>query len=134
MTIKSFDKATFKVLRPEIDKALAAVGEKYGISLKMGNVSYSSFEFRTKVEAKIIGAEVAKPAFISNPFDYSEMLGYPAIGTEFKMQGKNFKVVSHEPQRPKYPIVAEDMRTGKKYKFTLETIKASLTAGTKQID
>ena len=41
MPIKAFDAPTLRALRPEIDTALAPLGERHGITLRTGNGSYS---------------------------------------------------------------------------------------------
>lgn len=54
MTITTFDRANLQALRPEIDAALAAVAQKHGIELRLGNISFdpTGTSFTSKIEGK----------------------------------------------------------------------------------
>lgn len=47
--ITKFDKPNIKVLRNEIDSALAEVGKAYGLNLSIGNIRFRDDEFTTKL-------------------------------------------------------------------------------------
>lgn len=60
--IKSFDKSNLRILRKDIDSALATIAKKHGISLAIGNISYTDNEFTTKLTCLTIGKNAPKDA------------------------------------------------------------------------
>jgi hypothetical protein len=50
-TVIKFDKTNLKNIRADINTALAAVESKYGIKLDIGNISFDSSTFNTKLSA-----------------------------------------------------------------------------------
>ena len=55
--IKQFDKSNLQVLRVEMDKALQAISNKYGITIKAGNASFSGNECTFKVKLNTKGSD-----------------------------------------------------------------------------
>jgi hypothetical protein len=51
--IKSFSKSNLSEVRRAIDEALVKVEKEYGISLKIGNISFTNEQFTTKLVSKI---------------------------------------------------------------------------------
>jgi hypothetical protein len=51
---KRFDKQVFRTLRPEINDALEKVAARYGIQLKLGNISFTEQNFTGKVEGCLL--------------------------------------------------------------------------------
>jgi len=56
MKIEKFDRDNLKMLRPEIQSVLDMIKDEYGISLSIGNISFSSNRFTTRLTATIPGA------------------------------------------------------------------------------
>ena len=54
MKITSFDRQNLKILRIEMDAALKTIGDKYGIMIRLGNISFLSESFKGKIEAFMI--------------------------------------------------------------------------------
>lgn len=56
---------------------------------------------------------------------YAAMYNLPkdGIGKTFKSGGSEFKICGIEPRKHKYPVIAEEINTGKKYKFSMEQIR-----------
>ena len=122
--IKTFDKTNLKAVRAEIDNALALVGTKLGIALKIGNISYSDEAFHTKLEAFVVtkdasGKSPAEVKMIQELKKYGFMFGVNEshFGKTFISNGETFKFAGVKPSRPKYPVVGTSVRTGKSYKF-----------------
>ena len=122
--IKEFDKTNLKSIRLEIDRALASVGEKLGISLKTGNISYSSEAFHTKLEAFVVtkdasGKSPVEIKMMQELKKYGFMFGVDEshLGKTFTSNGETFKFAGVKPSRPKYPVVGTSIRTGKSFKF-----------------
>lgn len=122
--IKTFDKTNLKSVRAEIDTALASVGKKLGIALKIGNISYSEEAFHTKLEAFVVtkdasGKSPAEVKMIQELKKYGFMFNVDEshLGKTFSSNGETFKFAGIKPSRPKYPVVGTSVRTGKSFKF-----------------
>ena len=126
---------TLKVVRADLDKALAQVAAKHGLKFTVGNIRFSSDSFRTTLNA----AEVATPTQAATMLNASPALTR-ATETACKMHGMDptkyyrlmdgtpVKVVDYVPRRPKFPFIVQT-KTGRKYKVTAMHIKNMVTMG-----
>jgi predicted methyltransferase len=122
--MKEFTSAALRSLRVEIDAALAGVCKKNGISLHLGNISYSSDSFHGKLEGVIQTKDASGLTMVQIKQkkaleDYGSMYGLKAsdYGKRFTFAGSTYKLVGLKPNSPKYPIIGEAVSNGKSYKF-----------------
>ena len=123
--MKEFTRQNLKSLRKEIEAALNEVGQKNGIALSMGNIRFSGSEFRAKLEAAV-GNPVSKEQKQKEALkEYGSMFGLSEkdYGKTFVSNGDTFKLVGLLPNRRKYPIVGQSLRTGKEFIFTERVIE-----------
>jgi hypothetical protein len=109
--ITTIDKKNLSLLRAEIEAALKNIGKEYGLEIEIGNMRYSANTFATTINARIPGYVNPSVAYLS------EAMGLAPIGSKISSGGWDFEVVRHELSRPKYPIVARNLVTGKLFKF-----------------
>lgn len=95
MTIQTFNTSNLKVLRTDIDAALAEVAKKHGISLSLGKMTYGSGNFTAKVEGKSsVGDEQEKALFESYAKTYGLQTdivsfdGFRLVGFDAKRRAK----------------------------------------------
>ena len=126
--IKKFERGHDTMIRLQIDAALADLGEQHGISINAGNATYSDNTITFKLELQIEGFDPLKDAFEKScewfglkPEDY---------GREFVKGVRLYKIVGLKPRNRKYPIICQDMKTGKHYKLPEADVQAAL--GVKQ--
>ena len=113
MKIQSFDKATLKALRSEMQAVLEKYGSKANVSFEVGNMRFSDSEVDIKVKAKVKGAKTQTDALL-------EMV---AKKEGLKMtNSKGDRLVAFKSRSPKYPFVYES-RDGKRYKTTTAQAK-----------
>lgn len=124
MAIKEFDRTNLKTLRIEIENALSTVAKKHSIALRLGAISYSGEEFHTKLEAVIqskgdSGLTVKQIQAIKNVKQYGSLYNVSEadLNRLFPQGDRLFKFVGLMPSRPKYPVLGEDVKTGKVFKF-----------------
>lgn len=55
--IGEFNKLTLRMLRTDIDSALASVGTKYGIDLKAGNARFTADSATFKLECSLLNSD-----------------------------------------------------------------------------
>lgn len=117
--IKSFDKHNLGTIRKDIEAALKSVGATHGISLRLGNIRFTNDTFSTKLDVtlndttgSIVTPELAElrkmgKSYLGPAFDENKV---------YERLGKKVKIVGISPRRSKYPIIYQELSTGKRYK------------------
>jgi len=127
--IKEFNRENLKLMREEINQALAAITEKYGVTTEIGNIRYSTNSFHTKLTVTV-GAVNGQPTdkpnldFTTHCFIYGMVpsdLGKTFIGN----QGVSYKLVGLKPNNHKYPFIGE-RQDGKRFKFAADAVRRGL--------
>lgn len=121
--MKEFTRQNLKKLREEIDGALEKVAKKNNIMLSIGSISFNDDEFHTKLTAlvnRVEGQSVKEAKYKADLEKNGFLFGISGkdYGKTFFSNGETFKLVGLAPSRPKYPVIGESVRTGKKFKFT----------------
>jgi len=123
--ITRFNRATCSTVGTEALAALQAVADKYGLTVarKSGNYSDASFNVTLTFSAKTgsgVPADFARsaPLIGLKPEDYGKT--FTTYG------GKTYRVTGINLRRAKYPVSAEDVNTGKGFKFPAAQVIADL--------
>ena len=132
MNFTSFDKASVQAARKEIDMKLAEL-RVLGLDIRLGNISFTSGSFKSKIECSITDGSIVNPADrdkkkYEDEFKRSfESAQYPnAIGKVIVFSGKLFKFVGFRPNvRTKRAIIL-DVKNGRNYRINFDSIKSSL--------
>ena len=127
--INSINPSVCRILRDEMDAALKAVGDKYGITIAVGGGKYTDSNVTFKVEAAVVnedGQKLGKDAvaFQQNARYYG--LTPEDLFKEFTFQGVTHQIVGLKPQSRKFPILAKNLRDGKTYKMTASSVCTAL--------
>ena len=123
MNIERFDTTNLKTIRADITEALKTVSEKYGITISMGNISYTEAEMKTSLKAIIENENVNGKEVMFKKICFMFGLTESDYGKEFVSNGRTFKVDGLEPKKSKYPIIATCLSDGKRYKFEVMQYK-----------
>jgi len=126
-TINNFDRNSLAEMREAINNRLSFLELDYNIKIKLANISYSEKHFTAKVNCDlVVDGEVVSP-YATDFEEYKDLwnLNFP-LGFEFS-QGfgaseDTFKVVGLKTRNRKYPILAENLRTKKRYKFSVSSV------------
>jgi len=106
--INSFDKATLRALRSEMEAVLEKYGKKVNVDFEVGNMRFSDAEVDIKVKAKVKGAKT----------QVDKMLEIVVKNEGMKMtNARGDRLVAFKSRSPKYPFVYE-AADGKRYKTT----------------
>jgi hypothetical protein len=124
-----FNKSNLSVIRTDIDFALAAVEKQHGVSFKIGRISYTNNDFRTKLECFSASDDsgnavnIDKQNFETKAF----LIGVKktAFGKTFTSNGRKFTITGLNTRAKKYPIQASTVG-GKRYKFCVTQLPANL--------
>lgn len=125
--IKEFDKQNLKTLRADIDAAFASIRQKHGISISIGNISYSPEKATSRVTMVAIG----DPSLASDPRAVAQAklqsdfkLYAPSFGLKPEQYGAiikhgrdTYKLVGFSPRSPRFPILATNIANGKTFKL-----------------
>lgn len=117
---KAIDKPLMIALRTEIDKAIAEIGNKHGVQLKLGSGRYSNENAEFKLGVAVVqdgGLVMCKEATLFQP--YATMWGMKPedLGKTFTHHnGHRYQIVGAKP-RSKHPVLCKDLTDGLCYKL-----------------
>lgn len=127
--ITQFDVTTAKLLRTPIEDALKDLATKYGISIKVGNGSFTSANLTFKLElATLDNTGTIQSKEVQDFKRYAVMFGLKAtdLGREFlDWSGRKFFIVGAAPRSSKYPILVRNAK-GQRFKFPAKEVQLGL--------
>tara|TARA_R110002020_G_scaffold209439_3_gene415401 strand:- start:224 stop:643 length:420 start_codon:yes stop_codon:yes gene_type:complete len=119
--IKSIGKAECRALGEELEVVIQRALNKYGLTANHANGRYAGHTatLSFKIDVPAMAEKVANRD--------AELLGAKFnVGYVFNSNGEEFKVTGFNLRRRKYPVSADNTRTGKSYKFTVENINRNI--------
>jgi len=120
--MNNFTNTNLDQIRADIKKALNEIGQKHGISLDMGNISYESTKFSSKITGTVgDGSEHAKKEFERNCWRYQIPESW--YGKQFTADGQTFEITGITTRARKNPINFKDVKTNKSYKAAASYVK-----------
>jgi len=127
--MQTLTKAGMKEIREAVEVALKEVGADLGVGLSLGNGSFRDHEghFRLNVVTGGDGDTDESPqqaawdrickGYGFEPADY---------GKTFVSQGHTFRITGLQTSRPTYPISADRLPDGKRFKFTVPQVLTAM--------
>lgn len=133
MTTKTtaFNNTNIKAILADAQAALDAVAEKHGLTLERTNCRYQRDQLPVAFRFITVELDPNGNAMDSRAKDFLKYASVYGLSesdflAEFDSNGNRFRITGFKPRAVKYPVLAENVRTGKTYKFTAETVKAAL--------
>ena len=120
------DKAEVGIIRSELNTILAKYGEEKGIQFEIGSISYSSTGFTTKLNATTGESKEEADQVNWGKNCWAVGLDRNDFGKHIEYDRDVYKLVGIKPRSTKYPIVVQNVRTGKRYKFTKSMVQREL--------
>lgn len=114
--ITQFNRTNLKAVNDEINDVLSKVLEKYGLSVKLGDISFDDNSFKTKLTV----STGSKSDSLKRDFEkHAPKFGLKKsdFGKTINWSGEVFKIVGIKPRSTKYPLLAE--KKGVVYKLPL---------------
>lgn len=125
VTIKQFNRKNLETMRNSINDKLSELESEFNIKIKLGRISYGDDNFTAKVETNLVkdGKVVETIAIDFDRYKHAWGLKFP-LGYTFHMNMSDsvYKVVGLKPRNRKYPIICEELSSGKRYKMSEDRI------------
>ena len=124
----TFDRGVVRELRDSLQNTLTEFEQKHGVNVHVGNASYSENNVTFKVEvANIVEGEVKSKDVINfEKYCSSYGLEIDDLGKTFRSNRRVFKITGLRPTAHKYPVLADDVISGKSFKFRSSIVCAAL--------
>ncbi len=127
MTINAFDNSNLVALRSEINAALKAVGDKYGISIQAGNASYKSSVATFKLACMVGDTTIAEVKVNKAAADLKSyhMLCFRdlKLDARYAMGNDVFKIVGYNTRGRTQPMQIVSLKSGKEFKCSIEHLR-----------
>lgn len=127
MAIKEINRTNIRTINEDILKALEKVANKHKVLINLGNSSFTSDNYSTKLSVSVVrgGTALTREAKAFNTYKNSWGLEHLSVGSFVKTwNGKVFKIIGATPRSTKYPILGEN-KSGKVYKLPSQSVKHS---------
>jgi hypothetical protein len=128
--ITRFDKANLMQFREEFRKAVADLEKKTGVGISLGNISFESNRFTTKLTVAILdsGESVEQVEMRSNFERYAYLFGMTPqdYGKSVSSGGKLYTLVGIAPRSTKFPLIGKSA-DGRFYKLPKSVANSLLT-------
>jgi hypothetical protein len=133
-TVTEFNRHLLRQINEEAKELLRPLAEKYGLVLDDKRCSYTKEAMPIMVQFIVRKEDADGNALNARASDFQTLAQYYGLAAtdlhrEFVCQGKTFRITGINRKVHRTPIIAEDVRTGKSYRFDNNTVKALL--GTK---
>jgi hypothetical protein len=123
------DRQQVKVFRNKLNAHFASFATDNNCVVEVGNARFNSDTVTFKIEITPIVNGQAKTVDHTNFDTYCYIYGLKKEdrGREFAFHGKRYKICGVSPKAHRYPILAECLENGKRYKFNAQDVKNWLT-------
>lgn len=124
-----------RALRADLDAAIKSVGEKHGVSLSMGNASFTDVTAKFSLNVAVVseGQEGASPEEIKAAEDWKRYAAIEGlgdwVGKTFERRtspGVKWTILGYMPRRTSYPILVKRGDSGKKLLLTIDEVKGAM--------
>ena len=135
MKITQINREVCKQLRVDMNEAIRSKLEEYGLEGEFLNGTFDDELVTFKVDIKIAGAMNKREKQLSSSlswyikhlastFELDEEL---ILNEEYESHRGKYKLVGYNPKATTYPLIMEDMETGRKYKFRESVVRDTLS-------
>ena len=106
--------------------ALAAVCEKYGCDVSIGNISYNETEINVTTKFVNVLEGISAEQTLFN--EYCRGYGFTKqdYNKNFQFEGKTMRFYGFNPKARKYHCLAQNIRTKENYAISLDVVRLAL--------
>jgi hypothetical protein len=109
----------------DINAALKAVAEKYGVEIEIKGSRFSDNNCTTRIEIATVaesGSALTKEAVDFNRYALSQFRITKKLGDRFTFKYEEYEITGLAPRSLKYPVLAKNLTSGNTFKFPLHVI------------
>ena len=130
-TIKEFTNPVVRKIMDECEEALRPIAEKYGLTLDRKGRTYRRDSLPVMFQLLVTEHDEDGNTLSAAAKEFTKLaplfgLETGDLGKEFRNRNETFRISGLSPRSRKYPVLAENVKTGKTYKFAAETVKNAL--------
>lgn len=128
MKVTNFDRSNLRQINAEIEQAMKAVAQKYGLQVKLGNTRFSNSNASSKFELMTVsesGAVMSKEAIDFNRYKNAKAIR-ANLGDSFQFNGNTYTITGYKAKSYKYPVLAKCSVDGKTYKFPISIVNSNV--------
>jgi len=133
MKITQINREVCKQLRVDMNEVIRSKLEEYGLEGEFLNGSFDDELVTFKVDIKLAGAMDKRDKKLSDSLTWyaqyiAEELGVDKeeiLNKEYRMGVTRYKLIGYNSKAKTYPLIMQDIKTGKKYKFAENMIRRS---------
>jgi hypothetical protein len=121
-----------KMVQADLKNAFKVIGEKHGISINTGTLTYNELYFTMPVKGRFLDALGTTEEADKEEFkNFAPKFGIdPSIfGNYYSIGGKTYRIVGIAPKARKYPVIGEN--GGKKYKLEAVSVNFAVAQAKK---
>ena len=128
--IHQFDHETAQRFKEAVQEKLEAIGDEFGISMKVDKVKMNGRMSMNMALTACVGSEVKLEDTPSGRM-FTAYCGYhdipeDALGKTVRLGKDLYRIIGWNPSARKYPIEAEQIRSGKVYRLAPYHIKGQV--------
>ena len=135
MKITQINKEVCRQLRVDMNEVIKAKLKEYGLEGEFLNGSFDDELVTFKVDIKIAGAMDKRDKKLSDSLTWyakyiAEELGVDKndiLNKEYRIGVTRYKLIGYNSKAKTYPLIMQDIKTGKKYKFEEIMIRRAFT-------
>ena len=135
MKITQINRDVCKQLRVDMNEAIRSKLEEYGLEGEFLNGSFDDELVTFKVDIKLVGAMDKRDKQLSGSLSWYvkylandlEIDEEEILNKEYLHGREKYKLVGYNSKAKRYPLIMENMKNGKKYKFDESTIRNILS-------
>lgn len=113
-------------VQSKIKKLIAQVEKEENVEIKFGTCRYNAAEYGTRMTVR--SSDTNNKAVVKADEATCKRLGLPAnvIGMSFTTGRSRMKIVEIKTRNRKYPVICENVKTNKRYKYSVSHINGFL--------
>ena len=127
--IQKFDQDVCRLVAAQFEKALQAVAQDLGVSVRYRGGQFSDAVYTMKIEVGVMAGD-GDPwtRERENLFRLGELIGIPKhkIGAVFTLSGVEYRLTGMRTRAGRFPLIAERTDDGRRFKFGIERVQEAM--------
>lgn len=131
MSSIKIQRAFLRTFTSEAEAALTEIADKFGVKISYKSGSFARDGSNATIKFEIVAPDAKTGGFVSREAQdfkrFATQYGFKPedLGSTFKVRREEFRITGLKTRRPKFPISAERVKDGKKFKFPADAVRRS---------